>query len=127
MTAATMDDDVFREFRKFGFSEKTAAKMARAISDHEAGRTASREAFAANGDAAKSDESALWALAVGTSFRDVLQELGAFFRIGFVEIKKMITGRHWNGGAVYMFVMISLLAVMAPALVGLLIYAIIVA
>jgi len=146
MTAATMDDEVFREFRKIGLPEGIAAKMAALISDYEADaadradfaangeattdRAPDRAAFSANGDApadraasAKEREARIYrALYDDTSFREFLRDSVATFKVGAAEVKKMVTGKPWNGWVMYQSVMTSLLMAAMPALFVFMIY-----
>jgi len=148
MTAATMDDEVFREFRKIGLPEEIAAKMAALISDYEADaadradfaakgeattdRASDRAAFSAEGkaetapdraDFAKEREARIYrALYDDTSFREFLRNSVATFKVGAAEVKKMVTGKPWNGWVMYQSVMTSLLMAAMPALFVFMIY-----
>jgi len=146
MTAATMDDDAFREFRKIGLPEEIAAKMVALISDYEADaadradfaakgeattdRAPDRAAFSAKGDtpadraaSAKEREARIYrTMYDDTSFREFLRDSVATFKVGAAEVKKMVTGKPWNRGVVYRSVMTSLLLAALPAVFVFMIY-----
>jgi len=98
--------------------------------DHEAERVADRDAFAAKGEAAPAPaafaterEARIYRMLYDdTSFGEFLRNAAATFKVSGAEIKKMVTGKPWNGWVLYQSVMISLLMVAMPALFVLMIY-----